>query len=143
MIQTRNMQATDAAAVNRLSEQLGYPQTLADTTAYIQSVLDSNDDCAFVALDAANQVCGWIHGFKTRRIESAAFTEIGGLVVDSNNRGQGAGRILVQAVHAWCLEQGIHILKVRSNVIRDGAHRFYLGLGFHEKKEQKVFEISI
>ncbi len=140
MIQIRVMLETDAAAVNRLSGQLGYPQALADTTAYIHAVLARSEDCAFVALDAENRICGWIHGFKTYRIESAPFIEIGGLVVDSDNRGQGTGRALVQAVQAWSRQQGIHVLKVRSNVIRDEAHRFYLGLGFREAKTQKVFE---
>ena len=94
MIQIRVMLETGAAAVNRLSRQLGYPQALADTTAYILAVLARSEDCAFVALDAENRICGWIHGFKTCRIESAPLTEIGGLVVDSLYREQGT----VQAV---------------------------------------------
>jgi GNAT superfamily N-acetyltransferase len=141
-IQIRTMMETDVKAVSNLSGQLGYPQPEAATAAHIVAVLNSPDDCAFVASEAQN-IVGWIHGFKTRRIETGMFAEIGGLVVDDAFRGKGIGKLLVEAVREWCLQQGLHTLKVRSNVIRTDAHRFYGREGFSESKEQKVFEQHI
>lgn len=141
-IQVRRMQEADAKAVSKLSAQLGYPQPEAATAAHIVSVLHSPDDCAFVAIEAEN-IVGWIHGFKTRRIETGMFAEIGGLVVDDTSRGKGIGKLLVETVRQWCLQQELHTLKVRSNVIRTDAHRFYGREGFSESKEQKVFEQHI
>lgn len=138
-IQVRTIKEADVKAVNKLSEQLGYPQPEEATAAHIRAVLDSPDDCAFVAFDKQN-IVGWVHGFKTRRIETGLFAEIGGLVVADTCRGQGIGKLLVEVVRDWCRQQGIHTLKVRSNVIRIDAHRFYSREGFRESKEQKVFE---
>lgn len=138
-IQIRTIREDDLAAVNKLSEQLGYPQSEAATASYISAVLNSSDDYACVALEA-DRIVGWVHGFKTRRIETGTFIEIGGLVVDNECRGKGIGKLLVAAVRNWCQEQGINTLKVRSNVIRQDAHRFYIHQDFTETKEQKVFE---
>lgn len=141
-IRVRIILEEDAPAVNKLSEQLGYPQTEAATAKHIRDVLDSDDDCAYIALEG-NQILGWIHGFKTRRIETGTFVEIGGLVVDDKSRGKGVGKVLVAAARDWSRAQGISTLKVRSNVIRTEAHRFYTQQGFRESKEQKVFEQDI
>lgn len=137
------MQQADAAAVNRLSAQLGYPQSEADTAKQIAAVLNSHNDCAYVAVTDEGQVCGWIHAFATLRIESPSFVEIAGLVVDDQFRGQGIGQLLTDTIKAWCGIQGTHTLKVRSNVIRTDAHRFYTRLGFKESKEQKVLELYL
>ena len=40
-------------------------------------------------------------------------------------------------------ENGFERLVVRSNVMRNRAHGFYLKNGFEEKKQQKVFEKRI
>lgn len=48
-------------------------------------------------------------------------------------------------VHAqdWARGQGMTRLRVRSNVIRGRAHRFYLRLGFERVKSQAVFDKSL
>jgi hypothetical protein len=46
---------------------------------------------------------------------------------------------LLAAAEAWAREQGFASMRVRSNVLRERAHRFYLREGYLEKKRQAVF----
>jgi GNAT superfamily N-acetyltransferase len=86
---------------------------------------------------------GWIHAFKTLRIESKPFIEIGGLVVDENYRGKGVGKLLINAIKNWSEQEEISTIRVRCHTKRKEAHLFYNKLGFSESKEQKIFEIRI
>lgn len=138
-IKNREVRKEDAETVSRLSHQLGYYFSPPETSDQIEEIITSEDNCAFVAV-CNYKVIGWIHAFKTIRLETKTFIEIGGLVVDEDNRGKGVGKMLVNKVKEWCIAQGINSLKVRSNIKRTEAHKFYLKLGFSESKKQKVFE---
>jgi len=141
-IQIRLIKESDAVAVRSLSGQLGYRLSAEETVENIRDVLSNRDQAAFVAcLDGV--VIGWIHIFRTVRLESKSFIEIGGLIIDENYRKQGVGKLLVRS--AGELAKGEHIgkLRVRCNKKRIEAHQFYRALGFTEFKEQKVFELTI
>jgi GNAT superfamily N-acetyltransferase len=138
----REIWVEDAGQVVVLSEQLGYAMSLTDTQKQMEEIMGSKNDKAFVAIDR-DKIVGWMHVFYTSRLESKSFCEIGGLVVDENSRGKGVGKLLVGQAKLWCVAKGCEKLKVRSNVIRDKAHAFYLSCNFKEAKEQKVFEINI
>lgn len=141
-ISIREIWVEDAGQIVALSEQLGYTMSLTDTQKQIEEIVESKSDKAFVAIDRG-KIIGWMHVFYTSRLESKSFCEIGGLVVDENCRGRGVGKLLVEQAKQWCLAKGCEKLKVRSNVIRDKAHAFYLSCNFNDAKEQKVFEINI
>lgn len=138
----RAMQLEDAAAVNLLSSQLGYPHPEAETTERMRLMLQRKNDHLLVAVEEG-AVIGWIHVYKTIWLESGAFAEIAALVVDEKHRGKKVGELLVEAARGWCKAQGISRLKVRSSVLRTRAHHFYLKAGFKETKESKVFEMDI
>jgi len=140
-ISIRKVTEMDAQEVCALSLQLGYKITAAATARAIAEITASAVDDAFVALHN-NRVVGWLHVFYTLRMESAPFCEIGGLVVDENARGLGVGKALVSVAKEW----GSHrtaSLRVRSNVVREAAHAFYLSAGFSEVKSQKVFKMEL
>jgi GNAT superfamily N-acetyltransferase len=61
------------------------------------------------------------------------------LVVSETARGQRVGSALLAAAEAWAREQGFASMRVRSNIMRERAHRFYLREGYTEKKRQAVF----
>lgn len=88
-------------------------------------------------------VIGWIHGFYSLRVESDAFVEIGGLVIDERYRRKGVGKMLVNEVIEWSRRMNIHKIRVRSNAIRTDAHTFYESIGFTETKEQKIFDLNL
>jgi GNAT superfamily N-acetyltransferase len=139
---TRKMRIEDAKFINILSAQMGYELTLMEAINHIEQVIESKEDCAFVAV-SEEKIIGWIHAFKAIRIESGSFVEIGGMVVDEDHRGKGVGRVLVNKVKEWCSEQKNNSLRVRCNNKRLEAHKFYTKLGFRETKEQKIFQLEI
>ncbi len=141
-IKTRIVDASDCEDIAQLSSQLGYAISLEDTKKNIQLIIESINDIAYVAL-VDDLVVGWIHIFYTVRIESTPFCEIGGMVTDAEHRSKGIGKALIEATKEWCRAKGVAKLRVRSNVKRTDAHRFYLNAGFKEMKEQKVFEIAL
>lgn len=49
------------------------------------------------------------------------------------------GAMPLAATEAWTCEQGFASVRVRSNVLRERAHRFCLREGCIEKKRQAVF----
>jgi GNAT superfamily N-acetyltransferase len=139
----RRMTDADAAAVNELVAQLGYPDDIGKTETAIRAVLGSEVGDAFVAEDAEGRVIGWAHVFMVPFIESGPNAELGGLVVDERYRGTGAGRALVERVESWARERGAADLCLRSNVVRGGAHKFYQHLGFEVQKTQHKFRKSL
>jgi len=141
-IYVRHVSVKDAAQVAALSAELGYPSTVKDTISYIQAIDKSICDVAYVAVNGET-VLGWIHVLYTIRLESGPFCEIGGLVVARNAQGRGIGGLLVDKAKKWSAERNISTLRVRSNVIREGAHGFYAKNGFKEFKQQKVFDYTI
>jgi GNAT superfamily N-acetyltransferase len=138
-IRVRRREETDAEEVNELVAQLGYPNDIGKTATAIRAVLGSESGDAFVAVDAEGHVVGWAHVFVAPHIESGPNAELGGLVVDESARGEGAGRMLVEHIEAWARERGASELCLRSNIVRDGARKFYEHLGFEVQKTQHKF----
>jgi GNAT superfamily N-acetyltransferase len=127
----------DAEALASLCCQLGYP---ADQSAIARRLGDvAGRGVVLVAIDPQGAVRGFAHAQPRRLLVADPFVELAALVVDETARGSGAGAALLSAVEAWTREQGIADMRVRSNVIRERAHRFYLREGYIEKKRQAVF----
>lgn len=135
----REASMIDSVSIAKLSGQLGYPPD-EELIAKRLSVLLHNQDNGVWIASIEKEVVGWVHGFYTRRIESDAFAEIGGLVVDSAHRQKGIGKLLVQEVCTWAATKGCPKLRVRCNEKRKDTHQFYQQIGFETAKNQKVFD---
>jgi GNAT superfamily N-acetyltransferase len=129
----------DIEALTALSGELGYAATRGATQRRLQSIRARGDQALFVARAEPRGVVGWVHVFEALRLESEPFAEIGGLVVGSESRGRGVGSALVRAAADWGAARQLASLRVRSNVVRQGARAFYLRLGFEISKSQAVF----
>lgn len=138
----RPIKETDTTAIRLLSVQLGYKLSPEETLENIGEVLSNKDQAAFVAC-IDNSIIGWIHIFRTVRLESKSFIEIGGLIIDEKYRHRGIGKLLINSAIELAKEKNIKKIRVRCNKKRIEAHQFYKMLGFKEFKEQKVFEITI
>jgi GNAT superfamily N-acetyltransferase len=133
----------DAAALADLSTQLGYPLQASAMRERLAGVRDQQAGEVLVAVDAQGRVRGWTHVVPRLHLEETAFAELAGLVVDQAARGAGVGAALLHAAEAWARQRGFARLRVRSNVVRERAHRFYLREGYAERKRQVVFEKSL
>jgi GNAT superfamily N-acetyltransferase len=135
----RPARAKDAAVLAELATQLGYPADAAKMCDRLARVRGGHAGEVFVAVDLHDRVLGWTHVVPRLQLEDAPFAELAGLVVDVGARGRGAGALLLRAAEDWARTQGFAQLRVRSNVVRERAHRFYLCAGYAERKRQVVF----
>jgi len=135
----RNAKLEDLTDLTLLCKELGYPSDKARVKCRLEKILRSEKNMVQVAVEKTT-VIGWIHVFTSLRLESDPFAEIGGLVVSSEHRNKGIGRMLVNAADKWAIEKGFSKIRVRSRIERTDARRFYEKEGYVVKKSQNVFE---
>ncbi|HSP33960.1 MAG TPA: GNAT family N-acetyltransferase [Thermoanaerobaculia bacterium] len=132
----------DSPAFAGLLDQLGYPGVSADDARRrLVQLLDRADHAVFVAADDA--VAGFIHVCVAESLEHEPRAEIRSLVVGEKQQSGGIGASLVAAAEAWARSLGLRGVRVRSNVIRERARRFYERLGYNVTKAQNVFDKSL
>jgi len=129
----------DAAALARLSTQLGYPVAPEQVVARLQGILRDPNAAVFVAELASGGVFGFVHLMHQQTLECDPRVEVAALVVDEDCRGQGVGRALMARAEAWARERGCRFVNLRSKMSRAAAHTFYASLGYEHYKSQKAF----
>ncbi len=139
----RGMADADLERVAVLSDQLGYPIELATLRENVARVRERTDHGLFVAADPELGVVGWTHVHAVHTIDAGSWAEIASFVVDAACRRRGVGRTLMEVVERWARDRGFDRLRVRSNVLRDESHRFYLGVGLERLKTQHVYQKSL
>jgi GNAT superfamily N-acetyltransferase len=142
-VKIRRARAGDAARVAELSGQLGYPTPKEEMAKRLKSVLKDRDGACFVAETKQQGVLGWVHVSTTPLIEVDRRAEVNGLVVDERIRSRGAGWLLLDAGEKWAKKQGCRGMSLRSNVLRERAHGFYLRHGYEHYKTQKAFRKTL
>lgn len=130
---------SDSNELVALCGQLGYQTGESELVQRLSHILAEKSEKVFLAINSINQVLGWIHVFKATRLEVPVFAEIGGLVVDEEFRGKNIGKRLLNKAEDWAKSQSIGTMRIRSNMIRTEAHRFYLEQGYILEKQQQVF----
>jgi PhnO protein len=138
----RAVRADDAEMVAALSASLGYPTNAFDMRSRIEELANSNDRMALAAV-LQDVVVGWVDAAVERRLQSNPVVVIGGLVVRDDMRGKGIGQQLCHAVEQWAIQIGIAAVRVRSQMKRADAHRFYLRDGYTQVKISAVFEKDV
>jgi GNAT superfamily N-acetyltransferase len=133
---------TDAQSIALLSAELGYEAATEAMSSRIARLLRDSDHHLVVA-DADSQVAGWMQVHAYESLESGFRTEIIGLVVGSQFRRCGIGRLLVQEAINWSKALGADVLVVRSNVIRQESHQFYPAVGFDLIKTQAIYRLRL
>jgi GNAT superfamily N-acetyltransferase len=142
-VRVRTARAEDVGRIAVLSGQLGYPSSSASVRHRLRNLLTDRAHAVWVAEIEGGEVAGWIHVFVKQLLESDREAEIGGLVIDQDFRGQGAGKALVERAERWARARHLQSVCVRSNVVRDGTHLFYQMLGYKIIKTQHTFRKSI
>ncbi len=130
--------AVDAPVLAVLSTQLGYPVTTARIVERLEKIVQERDHQVFVA-ELSGQVFGWMEVYARTILVDDGVAEIEGLVVDDDMRGRGIGQALMAYGESWARQHGCSHVYLRSNVVREAAHRFFEGLGYHHIKTQKAF----
>lgn len=142
MLSIRRLTVDDAEAAAELSKQLGYSCSHSDLGERIDELARASDRVAFAAV-IDGQIVGWIDAAIERHLQSAATAVIGGLVVRDDMRGLGIGKHLCLEIEEWARSKSIPVVRVRSQVKREDAHRFYLRDGYRKVKTSLVFEKAV
>jgi GNAT superfamily N-acetyltransferase len=145
----RRARKADAARLADLSGQLGYPATPQQIALRLGMLAPASKHAVFVAEasgtrkpisgEAGPRVVGWLHVGVTHLLEVDTRAEVNALVVAEGQRSLGAGARLIAAAEKWARKRGCTSMSVRSNVIRERAHRFYQRNGYQHYKTQKAF----
>jgi GNAT superfamily N-acetyltransferase len=134
----RRARKTDSLRIAELSAQLGYPATGQEIVQRMERMRPAALHAVFVA-ESEKLITGWLHVSVTPLLEVPLRAEVNGLVVDEKRRSAGSGAELLQAAERWAAKKGCKSVSVRSNVIRERAHEFYLRNGYEHYKTQKAF----
>ena len=135
----RTARPDDAPSIRALAEELGYEPTLGVVQAALSDALADPRQTVLV-VDEAGVCVGWTQVVVASSLTSDPIAEVHGLVVAEGWRSQGWGSHLMDAAEEWAVEQGVRRLRVRTNVLRERAHRFYEKLWYDLAKQQKVYE---
>jgi len=138
-LRIRRASGADAPQIAVLTRQLGYPATALQIRERLRRIQPASQNAIFVADSARDGVVGWLHVSKEPLLESDVRAEVNGLVVAEGQRSLGAGAQLLAAAEDWARKHGCKSMSVRSNVIRERAHKFYERHGYEHYKTQKSF----
>ncbi|HKV62427.1 MAG TPA: GNAT family N-acetyltransferase [Candidatus Acidoferrum sp.] len=138
-LKIRQAKSVDAPRLAELTGQLGYPATTAQIRTRLRKIRPASQNAVFVADAAKDGVIGWLHVSREALLECDVRAEVNGLVVAEGHRSSGAGARLLAAAEDWARKHGCKSMSVRSNVIRERAHKFYERNGYENYKTQKSF----
>jgi GNAT superfamily N-acetyltransferase len=138
-LKIRRARSADAPQIAVLAGQLGYPATAAQMCKRLLGIKPASQHAVFVADSKKDGVIGWVHVSKQPLLEVEIRAEVNGLVVAEGRRSLGAGARLLAAAEEWARKHGCKGMSVRSNVIRERAHKFYERNGYEHYKTQKSF----
>jgi len=129
---------TDSPAIQRLLEQLGYPDLALEE---IQRKLEEHRDPDYRILVAEidGHVVAFIalHCFHLLHWRER-IGRISSFCVEDGFRSKGVGRQLLHAGEEWLYGKGCVKIEVTSNARRLRAHQFYLNLGYTEDSRRFV-----
>jgi GNAT superfamily N-acetyltransferase len=129
----------DAEALASLDRELGYEATAEQMAERLEGVRATGNEEVFVA-EKDGEVVAFVHVAAYMTIESGRLGEIRGLVVTERRRSTGVGALLLRKAEEWARARGLKRLRVRTNTIRERAHRFYEREAFVLGKTQRVYD---
>jgi GNAT superfamily N-acetyltransferase len=138
-IKIRRAKSSDAARIAELAGQLGYPARPVEIAQRLRQIKPPSHHAVLVAESHDRNVVGWLHVSVSPLLEVQLRAEVNGLVVADEERSRGTGALLLHAAEQWARSRGCKSMSVRSNVIRERAHQFYLRHGYEHYKTQKAF----
>jgi GNAT superfamily N-acetyltransferase len=129
----------DAPEIAELATELGYPSSAEEIVRRLLPLLGSAEQLVLVAANGSDRAVGWLHAAVRHQLLRDPDVQVVGLVVAAAHRGAGVGTRLLAAAERWAAETGAAEVRVRSNVARERAHRFYLREGYILAKTSRLF----
>lgn len=139
---TRKARIEDFEEIAGLCDQLGYQTDPTDIPVRLKHINDLDQHAVFVA-ELDHKVIGWIHVYVCPLLVSPPQSQLGGLVVNEDQRGKGIGEKLLQQAEAWSRIHSCQLLTVYTNITRSRTHAFYENLGYQNIKTEYVMRKEI
>lgn len=125
----------DTPGVKKLAEELGYPSSEEKISEIIEKAI-KHEDHRMIVVEDIGQLLGYIH-LVSVGLES--YVEIAALSVLEEFRKHGIGKALIAESKKIANEKGADFIRIRSNIIRPEAYKFFEQQGFKNLKTQEVF----
>jgi len=138
MIQIRRAHETDLKAIHKLTFELGYSPSEATVLEGLKTLL-KHPDYEIAVICKNDLVVGFVQLLVRFRVHDLPFLQIIGVVTDSQKRGLGYGKKLLQHAEARAKEKKLKQVGLYSNKKRTETHKFYKNYGFTEAKESSFF----
>lgn len=135
----RRMESIDVEQVTALCEQFGYPASREEVEERFNHLQRLTEHHILVAEDDG-VIIGWIHVHGIHSLSSPPYVEVRGIVVDSQCRQHGVGRLLMTEAENWALENGYRVVRLRSGTQRPESHHFSPKLGYERTKTQHHYQ---
>ena len=132
-LKLRAARKEDCSEITNLTNQLGYPSTIEKISDIMDRVLVHKDHQVFIA-EKDNIIVGYIHLVQSMRIGSNSFVEIAAFIIDESSRSAGVGSSLIGESEQWAFSMGFKDIRIRSNIIRQEAHKFFHKRGYQNIK---------
>jgi predicted N-acetyltransferase YhbS len=129
-VAVRSARREDADQLARLFDQLGHPQAEDELRGRLESVLADPRADVLVATDAEALVGAATYFLVPVAHDNRPWCRITTLVVDKAHRGNGIGRMLVEAAEKAARHASCSRIEATSALHRADAHRFYERLGY-------------
>ncbi|MCA1993641.1 MAG: GNAT family N-acetyltransferase [Coleofasciculus sp. S288] len=139
----RLAESGDAKSIALLCQQLGYPTSEQNVQERFKLIKNNQEHVLYIAYLPNQLIVGLIHVYIWKSLLIGRRAEIDALIVHSDFRGRGVGQLLIQHAEQWVKEQGCDTIQVRSNTVRQQAHRFYEKLGYIPIKTQLVLHKAL
>jgi GNAT superfamily N-acetyltransferase len=131
----------DAAGINRLLQQLGYPGTDASIAAELTAMLQNPANQLSVCEDPSSPqpIAGFLSTSFMRMIgRRSNFLYINYFVVDETVRSQGLGRQMEEEAVRFARENGCSAIALHCDDKRTRAHKFYVDQGYMESPKYLI-----
>lgn len=135
---SRNTTKNDTEQLHSLMIELGYPINKTELLDRMEKIKRQGNK--LIVVEENNVILGVVQALIDIRLAEGKVGEIVSLVVRSESRGKGVGKILLTRAKEFLIESGCTSFRVRENVTREDAHQFYKALGFKELKTQVILE---
>jgi GNAT superfamily N-acetyltransferase len=132
------MRRADLPHLVKLCAQLGYETDLNAVAHRYTEVVRHPEHALLVAVENDIAVA-FLHARVSVSFARDTGVEVAAIVVEESRRGKGIGKLLMKHAEAWAREQGYPAIFLRSNEIREEAHKFYEGLGYANTKKSVGF----
>ena len=138
-VRIRVARIEDCASLAQLTNEFDHPTTPELVSERFKAAFPASNYALFVAELPSGELVGFIELVVERLIDAEPRVDVAGLVVSEPSRGLGIGRMLMDHAERWAIERGCHIVLLRTNLKRAGAHAFYEQIGYEHIKTQKTF----